>query len=120
MTMTDAEIADQVRRADAFVEQLRAMIAETTVDPESPCAEFKRQGLQRIAETLDAVPFVTFANLSTLDLALQRRIGSKLMSVIELHLMSVGSGPELDYESATGFLAQFEAMIDAVRKQRIN
>jgi hypothetical protein len=41
------------------------------VDPRSICADAHRRGLQRIADTLDAVPFVTMCNLANLDAALR-------------------------------------------------
>ena len=37
--MTDAEVADQIERADRFIEQLRDAITATVVDPASLCAE---------------------------------------------------------------------------------
>jgi len=43
------------------------------VDPGSPCADAHRRGLQRIADTLDAVPFVTMCNLTNLDAMPTRR-----------------------------------------------
>lgn len=52
--MTDAEVADQIDRADRFIEQLREMIAATDVDPASTCADEQRRGLRGIAKTLDA------------------------------------------------------------------
>jgi hypothetical protein len=57
--MTDAEVAAQIARADAFIEQLREMIAGTVVNPASLCADEQRGGLRRIPDTLDAVPYVT-------------------------------------------------------------
>ena len=54
--MTDAEVRQQVERADRFIEQLRDAITATVVDPASLCADDHRRGLQRIAATLDAVP----------------------------------------------------------------
>ena len=54
--MTDAEVRDQIERADRFIVDFRAMIAATVVGPASPCADAHRRGLQRIADTLDAVP----------------------------------------------------------------
>jgi len=54
--VTDAEVADQIDRADRFIELLRDAITATVVDPVSPCADDHRRGLQRIAATLDAVP----------------------------------------------------------------
>jgi hypothetical protein len=113
--MTDAEVREQVQRADHFIEQLREMIAATAVDPASPCADASRRGLQRIAATLDAVPFVTFCNLSNLDAALR----GGLLSMIEVQLLAVGAGPTLDYADAAAFLSEFEAMIEKARKQRL-
>ena len=36
--MTDAEVADEIERADRFIEQLRDAITATVVDPASLCA----------------------------------------------------------------------------------
>ncbi len=69
--MTDAEVADQIYRADYFIEQLRDAITATAVDPASPCADYQRRGLRRIADTLDAVPFVTMCNLPNLNAAMR-------------------------------------------------
>ena len=102
--MTDAEVADQIERADRFIAQLREMIAATVVDPASPCADYQRRGLQRIADTLDAVPYVTMCNLANLDAALR----GGLLDLIEVRLMCVGAGPTLDYADAAAFLAGFE------------
>jgi hypothetical protein len=118
MTMTDIEVANQIARADRFREQLRAMIAETVVDPASLCADEQRHGLRRIAETLDAVPYVTTCNLANLDTAMMKRVGTGLMPIIEIHLHAVGGGP--DFESATQFLAQFDRLIDIARKRMVN
>jgi hypothetical protein len=51
--MTDAEVADQIDRADRFIADFREMVAATAVDPASLCADAQRHGLQRIATTLD-------------------------------------------------------------------
>src|SRR6476620_3299684 len=102
--MTDAEVADQIERADHFIEQLRDAITATAVDPASLCADARRRGLQRIAATLDAVPFVTMCNLANLDAA----VGGGPMEVIEVRLMRVGAGPTLDYADAAAFLARYE------------
>ena len=51
--MNGAELADQIERADRFIEQLSDAIAATIVDPASLCADAQRGGLQRIADTLD-------------------------------------------------------------------
>jgi hypothetical protein len=114
--MTDAEVADQIERADRFIGQLREMIAETVVDPASLCADAQRRGLRRIADSLDAVPFVTMCNLSNLDAALR----GGLLDLIEVRLMCVGGGPTLDYADAAAFLAGFEPTIDMARARRLN
>jgi len=49
--MTDAEVADQIDRADRFIADFREMVATTAVDPASQCADAQRSGLQRIAAT---------------------------------------------------------------------
>ena len=69
--MTDAEVADQIDRADRFIEQLRDAITATVVEPANLCADAQRRGLQRIASTLDAVPFVTMCNLANFNAAMQ-------------------------------------------------
>jgi hypothetical protein len=122
MTMTDTEITAAVERTDAFIERLRAAISEAVaaVNPHSPCADEARAGLARISTTLDAVPYVTLANLATLDFAMKNRVGSGLMSLVEARLMSVGGGPSLDFESAADFLARFKPLIDTVKRRRIN
>ena len=114
--MTDAEVADQIERADRFIADFREMIAATVVDPASPCADYQRRGLQRIAATLDAVPFVTMCNLANLNAAMR----GGLLEVIEVHLMCVGAGPTLDFADAAAFLAGFQPMIDMARKRMIN
>jgi hypothetical protein len=112
--MTDAEIREQVQRADHFIEQLREMIAATVVDPASACADYQRRGLRRIADTLDAVPYVTFCNLANLDAALR----GGLLDLIEVRLLAVGAGPTPDYADAA-FLAGFETIIEKVRRRRL-
>jgi hypothetical protein len=113
--MTDAEVADQIERADRFIEQLREMIAATDVDPASTCADEQRRGLQRIASTLDAVEYATFCNLADANAAMR----GTFMLLIEAYLMSVGAGPSLDYADATAFLAEFERMIAKAGRQRL-
>jgi hypothetical protein len=114
--MTDAEVRQQVDRADRFIADFREMVATTAVDPASPCADYKRRGLQRIAATLDAVPFVTMCNLANLNTAMR----GGLLEVVEVHLMCVGAGPTLDFADATAFLTLFQPMIDLARKRMIN
>ena len=113
--MTDAQVAAQVDRADCFIEQLRDAIAATTVDPASACADAQRRGLQRIADTLDAVPYVTMCNLANLNAALRGGV----LDLIELRLLAVGVGPTLDYADAAEFLASFEPLIEKVRRRRL-
>ena len=113
--MTDAEVADQIERADRFIDQLREMIAATVVDPASACADYQRRGHRRIADTLNAVPYVTFCNLSSLDAALR----GGLLSMIEVQLMCVGAGPTLDYADAAAFLDGFKPMIDMALARRL-
>jgi hypothetical protein len=50
--MTDAEVADQIDRADRFIGQPREAITATVVDPASLCADERRRGLQRITERI--------------------------------------------------------------------
>jgi hypothetical protein len=113
--MTDAEVAAQIARADRFIADFREMVATTVVDPASPCADAHRRGLQRIADTLDAVPFVTMCNLSNADTALR----GGLLGLIELRLMCVGAGPTLDYESAAAFLVGFEPLTEKARSRML-
>jgi hypothetical protein len=113
--MTDAEVADQIERADRFIADFREMIAATVVDPASACADEQRRGLQRFAATVDQVPYVTMCNLSNLDAALR----GGLMQIVEVQLMCVGGGPTLDYADAVEFLAGFETMIEKLRRRRL-
>jgi hypothetical protein len=112
--MTDAQVAAQVERADCFIADFREMITATVVDPASACADAQRRGLQRIADTLDAVPYVTMCNLSNLNTALR----GALMDLIEVRLMCVGGGPTLDFQDAAAFLAGFKLMIDMALARR--
>ena len=118
--MTDAEIRDQLRRADRFRDELRAAISETVVDRENNCADAQRRALARIAGTLDAVPLIVFANLANVDLALTRRTGCGLMPIIEVHLLAVGTGPTLDHLDAAAFLTPFTDIVEKVRARKIN
>jgi hypothetical protein len=114
--MTDIGIRQQVERTDRFIEQLRDAIDAAAVDPESPCADDHRAGLQRISATLDAVPYVTMCNRATINEVMR----SGLLSMLELHLRCVGAGPTLDYADATAFLATFQPAIDLVLRRRTN
>ena len=75
----------------------------------------QRRGLQRIADTLDAVPYVTMCNLANLNAAMR----GGLLDLIEVRLLAVGAGPTLDYADATAFLAGFETVIEKVRRRRL-
>ena len=112
--MTDAEVAEQIERTDRFIADFRELIAATVVDPASPCADDQRRGLRRIAETLDAVPFVTSCNLANINAAMR----GGLLELIEVHL-AVGAGPTLDFADAAAFLAGFQPMIDMALKRRL-
>jgi hypothetical protein len=117
--MTDAEVDDQIRRADRFIADLREKIEEAIANPVSSI-EQHHQCLERIAATLDAVPYVVMCNLSNLDLAWRKRLGGmSFMSVIEVYLMCAGGGPTLDYADATTFLALFERMVEQAHRQRL-
>ena len=113
--MTDAEVRQQVQRADRFIADFREMVAATVVDPTSPSANEKRGGLQRIAATVDQVDYVHFANLANLNAALR----GGLMDLIEVRLMCVGAGPTLDYADAVAFLAEFTPLIEKARKRML-
>jgi hypothetical protein len=93
--------------------QLRDAITATVINPASLCADAQRRGLQRIAATLDAVPYLTMCNLANLAAALRG-----LLDLIEVHLMCVGAGPTLDHADAAAFLAGFEPMIDVEHRGR--
>jgi hypothetical protein len=113
--MTDEEVRQQVERTDAFIAASREMIASTVVDPTSPCEVACHRGLERIGATVDAVDYVTFANLANLNAALR----GELLSLIEVQLMCVGAGPTFDFADASAFLAGFQPMIDMALKRRL-
>ena len=112
--MTDEGVRQQVERTDAFIAEFRELIASTAVDPSSPCEAACYRGLERIAATVDAVDYVTYANLANLNTAL----GGGLLDLIEVQLKCVGGGPTLDFEDAAEFLARFRPAIDAVLRRR--
>ena len=114
--MTDEEARQQVERTDAFIAEFRALIASIVVDPASSCAAETRNGLERIAATVDGVEYVTYANLANINTAMR----GGLMSLIEVRLMCVGAGPTLDFADATAFLAEFNKLIDVVRKRYLH
>jgi hypothetical protein len=106
--MIDAKVREQVARTDAFIAEVRELIATTTIDPASLCADQHRGGIRRIANTLDAVDYVVLANLANINTAMR----GGLLDVIEVYLLAVGGGPTLDFPDATAFFAQFQPMID--------
>ena len=85
--MTDAEVADQIERADRFIEQLRDAIAATVVDPASACADDQRRGLQRIACDAGRGALRDVCNLANLNTAMR----GGLLDLIEVRLMCVGA-----------------------------
>jgi hypothetical protein len=99
LEMTDA-VADQIARTDRFVSDFRDRIAATVVDPASACADYQRRRLQRIAATVDQVPFVTMCNLPNLNTAMH----GEWLDLIEVGLLAVGTGPTLEYADAAEFL----------------
>jgi hypothetical protein len=114
--MTDEEVRQQVERTDAFIAAFRELIASTAVDPTSICAVAWRSGLERIGATVDAVNYITFANLANLNTALR----GGLLDLIEVQLMCVGGGQTLDFQDAAEFLAGFQPMIDMALKRRLH
>ena len=112
--MSDEEVRQQVERTNDFIADFRELIASTAVDPSSPCEAACYRGLERIAATVDAVDYVTYANLANLNTALR----GGLLDLIEVQLKCVGGGPSLDFEGAAEFLARFQPAIDAVLRRR--
>jgi hypothetical protein len=64
---------------------------------------------------VDAVNYVTHANLANLDTALR----GGLLDLIEVKLKCVGGGPALDFQDAAEFLARFQPAIDAALRRRL-
>ena len=64
---------------------------------------------------MDAVDYVTFANLANLNTALR----GGLLDLIEVQLKCVGGGPTLDFQDAAEFLAGFQPAIDAAISRRL-
>ena len=74
-----------------------------------------RRGLERIGATVDAVDYITYANLPNLNAALR----GGLLDVIEVRLRCVGAGPTPDFADSSAFLAGFQPMIDVALKRRL-
>ena len=85
--MTDEEARQQVERTDRFIAEFRALIASTVVDPASSCEAACRRGLERIGATVDAVDYVTYANLANINAALR----GGLLSLIEVRRLLLGA-----------------------------
>ena len=113
--MTNEEVRQQVERTDAFIAEFREIISATVVDPASSCADHQRRGLERIANTVDAADYVTYANLANINAAMR----GGLLEVIEVHLLAVGGGPTLDFADASAFLARLQPLIDMALKRRL-
>jgi hypothetical protein len=81
-------------------------------DAEAAC----HRGLERIGATVDAVDYVTYANLANLNAAMR----GTLLSLIEVRLMCVGAGPLLDFVDANAFLTGLRKVIDQARRKRLH
>ena len=113
--MTDRQVTEQIRRADAFTESARRHLVNDII----PRTSRRRATAGRfvgLPTRSTRCRFVAFANLSNLDLA----TNGVLMSLIEVELMVAGSGRDLDHADAAAFLRRFQPMIDVVLKRKIN
>jgi len=106
--MTDAEARKYVERTDAFIAAFRQLVNDVALEPVSSCEEEHRCALARIAATVDAVDYVTFVNLATLNEAMK----GALLSVFRVYLLCVGCGPTLDFADAQALLAELQPAID--------
>jgi hypothetical protein len=84
------------------------MVAAAVVDTASPCADYHRRGLERIAATVGQVDYAFFSNLANINAALR----GGLLELIEVRLLAVGAGPTMDFVDAAAFLAGFRPMIE--------
>ena len=89
---TDAEVADQIERADCFIEQLLAAITAMVVDPacRSPTLSWRDSAERRDAGRGAVRDDVQSGELRQGD---ARRADADH----EVHLLAVGGGPALDY-----------------------
>jgi len=62
------------------------------------------------------LPLATLANLANIDAAMRGRVARRVRGP---SAFAVGGGPTLDFADATAFLARFEAMIEQVRRRRL-
>lgn len=100
--MPEEEAQQQIARTDAFIADFRELIASTVVDPASPCEAACRRGLERIGDTVDAVDYVTFANLANLNCG-------GLLDLIEVQLKCVGGGPDIGLSGRGGIPSRVPA-----------
>ena len=119
--MTDAVMTvaqgGQIARAVASLRDFRETDRGTAVDPASPCADASRRGLQRIADTLDAVPFVTLCNLANLNTAMR----GGLLDLIEVRLMCGRWWPDTRLCRARWTSSPcLSPMIEKVRQRMLN
>jgi hypothetical protein len=110
-------IPEMISKIDDFRETLRAAIVEVMGESEGSVYQAKSHAaLTRIAETLDDVPDVTLFNIATLNEASRGTV----MSLMKISLLASGMGPTLDHADAVAFLADFNPLIDCVRRRRLN
>jgi hypothetical protein len=112
---TTQKVRQQIERTERFIADFRELIATTVVDPASPSKLPAIAGLERIAATVDAVDYVTYANLANINAAMR----GGLLDMIEVRLMCVGGGPTLDFADASAFLAVLQPLIDMALKRRL-
>lgn len=109
--MTDAEVAAQRERANAFIASLRRSVTVALLNPIG--GDHRRRALENISATLDAMPYVTMCNLANLNEATRGAV----TSMIEVRLLAAGGGPSLDFKSAADFLAVFAPLIKAGQRR---
>ena len=112
--MIDEEVRQQVERTDLFIADFRELITTIALDPNRSIEPSALSGLRRIADTVDAVDYVTFCNLANVNQAMR----GNLLGVLEVKLMCVGQGPALDYADAATFLAELHEPIFNLWRQR--
>ena len=116
--MTDEDARRQIERADAFIAAFRELIASTAVEPVRSNEAACRRGLTRLAESVDAVDYIIYCNLSNINAAMH----GLLLDVIEVQLRLIGKGFVLPFaDSATAFLeAMHRPMFNLCRKKRLH
>ena len=113
--MTDAEVADQIERADRFIEQLRERSPQRLSILPAYAPTLNVAGFSGSLTRWTRCRYVTMCNLANLNAAMR----GGLLDLIEVRLLAVGAGPTLDYADATAFLAGFETVIEKVRRRRL-